>query len=107
MGNSEFRDGYHRTNDKLVTLSKESKAAKAWASIDGLAFVPPMRMPPLRDGIRGASELKAPAKAEIPSPKQRIIHTTVIPAFIGFRHYPMAVWGSVVSTIRVSTTSDR
>jgi hypothetical protein len=58
--------------ERIVTLCGESKAAGAWATTDGLAYVTHAGAV-LRDGIRWASELKTHAKAEIPSPDRRII----------------------------------
>jgi hypothetical protein len=67
------------------------QSRRGLGSTDGLAFVP-HAVAVFSDGNCWGSELKTPVKAEIPSPNQRIIHTTVRPAFIGFRHYRIALW---------------
>jgi hypothetical protein len=84
----KFRVGYRRATRALW---KGSKAAGAWAVPAALPSSP-MAVAVFPDGNCWGSELKTSAKAEIPSPNQRIIHTTVRPTFIGFRRCQIALW---------------
>jgi hypothetical protein len=72
-------------------LIRRQQSRRGLGATDGFAFVP-HTVAVFPDGNCWGSELKTPAKAEIPSPNQRIIRTTVRPAFIGFRHHRIALW---------------
>jgi hypothetical protein len=70
---------------------KGEQSRRGLGATDGLAFVPHTVAVSQRRHPLGIGTEFSP-KGENASPNQRIMPTAVRPAFIGFQHYPIALW---------------